>query len=74
MKGTCSWMQAKANKVEGEISEAFFSNEANRFSLVSFNPTITSLYRSVLAVHRTTILSTLFFVLKFLQQFSKAQN
>jgi len=66
MNGTPSWMHAKANSVEGEISDSPFSNELNRFSLVSFSPVMTSLYRSVLAVQSTTTLSTLVSALKVL--------
>uniref|UniRef100_A0A2P2L7X8 Uncharacterized protein n=1 Tax=Rhizophora mucronata TaxID=61149 RepID=A0A2P2L7X8_RHIMU len=66
MKGTFSKTQAKAYKVDGDISASSLSKEAKRFSIVSLSPTTTLLYRSVLAVHRTTTLSTLFFSLNSL--------
>jgi len=43
INGTHSWMHARANKVDGEISDSPSSKEANKLSLVSLRPTITSL-------------------------------
>lgn len=52
-------MHAIAYRVDGEISASFLSNDANKLSIVSLSPTMTLLYLSVLAVHKTTTLSTL---------------
>jgi len=71
MNGTFSITQAMAYKVEGEISASFLSRAAKRFSVVSFRPTTKLLYLSVLAVHRTTTLSTLVAALNSLISMSK---
>ena len=74
MKGTFSNTQAKAYKVEGEISASFLSKAAKRLSMVSFSPTTTLLYLSVLAVHRTTTLSTLVASLNALYSYDTLGN
>jgi hypothetical protein len=66
-------MQARAYKVDGDISDSSFSTAAKRFSMVSFSPTTILLYLSVLAVHNTTTLSTLFFSLNSLVNYEKTR-
>jgi hypothetical protein len=66
MKGASSRMLATAKTVEGETSSWPASMAARRLSAVSFTPVMRSAYRSVLAVHRTTILSQLLVDLKSL--------
>lgn len=62
---TPSKILATAKRVDGEISLASCSMASDRFSAVSFNPTMTSEKRSVLAVHRTMTLSKAFSLQKW---------
>lgn len=55
---------AAAKMVEGEISWWLFLIASNKFSVVSWIPGINSQNLSVLAVHKTIILSHLFSYLK----------
>lgn len=50
---TFSKMLATAKMVDGETSCSFFAMDFNRFSAVSFRPSLTSQNLSVFAVHKT---------------------
>jgi hypothetical protein len=50
--------------VEGDTSDSLAAMDALIASSVSFSPTLSSLYRSVFAVHNTTTLSTPLVALK----------
>lgn len=68
INGAFSSVQATEKTVDGEISSWPALIASSRFSAVSLTPGISSAYRSVLAVQRTTTLSRSFLALKVLHK------